>query len=92
MRIERGCTRIYSGVAWLGLLYPLKIIKLYLEQSSSQHKKWMPRNFIGGSITCCKVDIRTTGKDISQLKRKLKYIMGYPRIYVKFFHRWVKER
>nr|QNO54972.1 hypothetical protein MCEIKFBD_00033 [Methanosarcinales archaeon ANME-1 ERB7] len=28
----------------------------------------MPRNFIGGSITCCKVDISTTGKDISQLK------------------------
>jgi hypothetical protein len=38
-------------------------------------QKGMPRNFIGGSITCCKVDIRTTGKDISQLKRKLKYIM-----------------
>ena len=47
----------------------------------------------GGKVgACCKVDIRTTGKDISQLKRKLKYIMGYPRIYGKIFHRWVKKR
>jgi len=46
----------------------------------SAQKRDAPGFHWGGSITCCKVNVRTTGKDISQLKRKLKYIMGYPRI------------